>query len=120
MRRTSDFRRVGGEADDVAAIGDAAVFPPLEQKLAVVGDVVLLLLGGDEVVGIDVFEADEHPLDASRCRLLDEARDLVAGGVYLEDEAGVEPLLPQLDQPVEDRFLEFMGTEHWNIARTIS
>ena len=60
------FRRVGGEADDVAAIGDAAVLAPLEQKLAVVGDVVPLLLRRDEVVGVDVLEADEYALDAGR------------------------------------------------------
>ena len=103
MRRTTDFRRVAREADDVAAIGDAPVLAPLEQKLAVVRNVVLLLLRREKIVRVDVFQADEHPLDARRRRLLDEAGDLVAGRVDLDDEARVEALLSQLDQPVENR-----------------
>ena len=76
---------------------------PLEQKLAVVRDVVLLLLRRAQIVGIDVLKPDEHPLDASSHRLLDETRDLVARRVDLDDEAGVDALLAQRDQPVEDR-----------------
>ena len=39
---------------------------PLEQHLAVLGDLVLPLLGGDQTVGIDVFQADEHAGNAAR------------------------------------------------------
>ena len=98
------FLRVVREADDVAAIGDAPVLAPLEQELAIVGDVVLLLLRRRQIVGIDVLKPDEHPLDARRHRLLDEAGNLVAGRVDLDDEARVDALLAQFDQPVEDRF----------------
>ena len=77
---------------------------PLEQKLAIVGDVILLLLRRGQIVGIDVLKPDEHPLDAGRHRLLDEAGNLVAGRVDLDDEARVDALLTQFDQPVEDRF----------------
>jgi hypothetical protein len=98
------FRRVVRKADDIAAIGDAAVLAPLEQKLAIVGDVVLLLLRRGKVVGIDVLKADEHPLDARRHRLLDEAGNLVARRVDLDDEARVDALLAQRGEPVEDRF----------------
>ena len=104
MRLTSDSWRVVREADDIAAIGDDAVLAPFEQKLAIVGDVVLLLLRRGQIVGIDVLKPDEHPLDARGDRFLDEAGDLVAGGVDLDDEARVDALLAQFDQPVEDRF----------------
>src|ERR1700733_13728620 len=98
------FLRIVREADYVAAISDAAVLAPLEQKLAIVGDVVLLLLRRGEIVGIDVLQPDEYALDAGGHRLLDEAGDLVAGRVDLNDEARVDALLAQFDQPVEDRF----------------
>ncbi len=98
------FLRVVGEADDIAAIGDAAALAPLEQKLAIVGNVVLLLLRRGQIIGVDVLEADEYSLDARRHRLLDEAGNLVAGRVDLDDEARVDALRAQFDQPVEDRF----------------
>ena len=77
---------------------------PLEQEFAIVGNVVLLLLRRRQIVGIDVLQPDEHPLDARRHRLLDEAGNLVAGRVDLDDEARVDALLAQFDQPVEDQF----------------
>ena len=104
MRWTKDSCVSFGKPDDVAAIGDAAVLAPLEQKLAIVGDVVLLLLRGGQIVGIDVFQPDKYALDAGGHRLLDEARNLVTGRVDLDDEARVDALLAQFDQPVEDRF----------------
>ena len=74
------------------------------RELSVVGDVVLLLLRGAQIVGIDVLKPDEHALDARRHRLLDEAGNLVARRIDLDDEARVDALLAQFDQPVEDRF----------------
>ena len=77
---------------------------PLKQKLAIVGDVVLLLFRRGQIVGIDVLQPDKYSLDAGGHRLLDEAGDLVAGRVDLNDEARVDALLAQFDQPVENRF----------------
>ena len=81
------FLGVGREAEDVAGVGDGAVVAPLLQHLAVFGDLVLPLLGGDQIVGIDVLEPDEHAPHAGLRRLLDEVRDLVAQRVDLDGEA---------------------------------
>ena len=75
---------------------------PRQQHLAIVGDVVLLLLGAAQAVRIDVLEPDEHPLHPGRRRLFDEPRDLVAHRVDLDHEARIDPFLPQPDQPVEN------------------
>ena len=103
MSLAIELGRVVREADDVAAIADAAHLSPREQHVAVVRDVVLLLVRAVEAVGIDVLEADEHALDPGRSGLFDEARNLVAHRVDLDHEAGVQALLAQRDQPVEDR-----------------
>ena len=86
------FLGVGGKAEDIAGIGDGAVVAPLLQHLAVFGDLVLPLLGGDEIVGIDVLEPDEDAAHAGLRRLLDEVRDLVAERVDLDGEADVRCL----------------------------
>ena len=100
-----DSGRVVGEAEDVARIGDDADPFPFEQHLAVLGDLVLPLLGGDQIGGIDVLEPDEHAGDAGASRLVDEVRDAVAERVDLDAEADVEAVLfAQLDDPVVDRF----------------
>ena len=95
---------VVGEAQDVAGIGDAALLLPGLQHGAVVGDAVLLLLGGEQAVGVDVLQADEHARHAGAPGLLDEARDLVAQRVHLDRELDVEALAPRAaDQAVEER-----------------
>ena len=93
--------RVGWEAEDVAGIGHGAVGAPLLQHGAVFGDLVLSLLGGDQVFRVDVLKADKHPLDAGLGRLLDEVRDLVAERVDLDGEADPDFLVLQGDHPVE-------------------
>ena len=95
------FLRVGRKAEDVAGVGQGAVGAPLLQHHAIFGDLVLALLGGDQILGIDVFEPDEHAPDARRGRLLDEVRDLVAERVDLDGEADVDAFLLELDHPVE-------------------
>ena len=96
------FLGVAGEAEDIAGVGDGAVVAPLLQHLAVFGDLVLALLGGDQVVGIDVLEPDEDAADAGLRRLLDEVRNLVAERVDLDGEAELGKFaVAQLDQPVE-------------------
>ena len=73
------------------------------QHLAVFGDLVLALLGGQQVVGIDVLEPDEHAVDAGPARLVDEVRDAMALGVDLDDQGDGDALvLLELDQPVEE------------------
>ena len=54
--------------------------------------------------GIDVLKPDEDLVAAGPRRLLDEARNLVAERVDLQDQLDRNALvLPQIDQPVEDR-----------------
>src|ERR1700720_1907947 len=65
---------------------------------------VLLFLGLQQIVGVDVFEPDKDPLAAGPRRLLDKVRDAVAQGVDLDDELQSQPLaLAHLDQAVENR-----------------
>ncbi len=78
---------------------------PGEQHLAIFGDLVLPLLGGQQVRRIDVLEPDEHTRHAGAPRLLDEVRNLVAERVDLDDQPDVDlVLLADPDQPVEDVF----------------
>jgi len=96
---------VVGEAEHIAGIGEHADPLPGLQHVPVFGDLALPLLGAKQIVGIGVFQPDEHPLDPSARAFLDEIRQLVAERVDLDDEAGVELLhLAQMDRPVEDRF----------------
>ena len=98
------FLAVGGEAENVAGIGDGAVVAPHLQHLAVFGDLVLPFLGGDQVVRVDVLEPDEGAPHAGFGRLLDEARNLVAERIDLDGEADVHALAdPHLDHAVEQR-----------------
>src|SRR3984957_12039036 len=98
------FRRVGGEAQDVAGPGHDLGAPPHLQHLAIFPDLVLALLGAHQGFGVDVLEPDENRIAAGPRRLLDEVRDLVAERVDLEKEPDPEAvLLPQFDQPIEDR-----------------
>src|SRR5262249_40319227 len=98
------FLGVAGKAEDVARIGDGAVVAPFLQHLAIFGDLVLALLGADQVVRIDVLEPDEDPAHAGARRLLDEIRDLVTERVDLDGEADLGELaLAQLDHAIEQR-----------------
>ena len=75
------------------------------QHLAVFGDLVLALLGGQQVVRVDVLQPDEHAVDAGPARLLDEVRDPVALRVDLDDQGHLDAfVLLELDQPVEEIF----------------
>ncbi len=91
--------RVGGEAENVAGEGDGAVRAPFLQHHPIFGDLVLALLGGDEILGIDVLKPDEHALDAGLRRLLDEVRDLVAERVDLDGEADVDAFFLRARSP---------------------
>ena len=99
------FARVAREAQDVAGPGRGTAVVPRLQHLAVLGDLVLALLGGQQIVRIDVFQADEDAIDARPARLVDEVRDAVALGVDLDDQRELDALvLLQLDEPVEEVF----------------
>src|SRR6516225_5012685 len=80
---------ITGEADDVTGTGDGAVTAPLLQHLPVVGNLVLALLGRNEVVRIDVLQPNEDTAHAGGGRLLDEIRDLVAKRIDLNGKADV-------------------------------
>src|SRR5262249_51588845 len=74
---------------------------PGKQHAPVLGKLVLALLGGQQVCGIDVLEANEDAGNTGASRLLDEARNLVAKSVYLDHESYVEAvLLTQLNDAI--------------------
>ena len=105
-------RRVAGEAENVAAVGDNSRLLPCQQHLAVFGNLVLPLLRTDQVVRIDVLQPDEDALDAGALGLLDEVRQPVAERVYLDDEAHLQAFdFAQVNQAVEDRFPVFVAGE---------
>ena len=72
--------------------------------LAVLGDLVLALLGRREVVRVDILQPDEDPRDAGPFGLLYKVRNPVAERVDLDHQAERDAVtLLELDQPVEDR-----------------
>ena len=106
------FRRVGGEAENIAGIGDDADVLPGQQHVAVFGDLVLLLLRRREIARIDVLEPDENLPDAGAGGLLDEIRNLVTERVDLDGDAEIHVLAqPQLDDAVEDRLPVLVARE---------
>ena len=77
---------------------------PLLQHLAVLGDLVLALLGRDEIVGIDVLQPYKYAAHAGFRGLLDEVGNPVAQGVHLDGETDVHALAgAQHDHAVEQR-----------------
>ena len=75
---------------------------PLLQHLAVLGDLVLPLLGCNEIVGVDVLKSDENAAHASLRRFFDEIRNFVAERVDLDCEAKAGKLgLAQMNKTVE-------------------
>ena len=96
--------RVGGKAEDVAGIGEAADLLPGQQHRAIFGDAVLLLLRADQAVRIDVLEPEEHPPHARRRRLFDEMGNAVDQRIHLNDEIEVEAFgVADRDQAIENR-----------------
>ena len=99
------FRRIVREAQNVTGEGHDADALPFQQHLPVLGDLVLALLGRDQVRRVDVLKPEEHAGHAGALGLLDEVRNLVAQRVDLDHEADVEAILfAQLDDAVVDRF----------------
>src|SRR5579862_3655195 len=97
------FRRVIGEAEDVAGENGDADALPGQQHFAIFGDFVLLFLGAHQAVGINVFEPDEDTDYPGAPGLLDKTRDQVAHGVDLNHEFDIELLvLAQIDNTVEN------------------
>ena len=99
------FLGVVRKAENIAGIGDDTVpFPGLKHG-PIVRDPVLPLLRAEQTIGIDVFEADKDARDACALRLLDEAWDLMAERIHLDDELDLDSLLlAQRDQAIEERF----------------
>src|ERR1019366_1173272 len=99
------FLGVAGEAQYVAGKRNDALFPPFLQHDSVVGDLVLALLGSDEIVRVDILQPDEDMLHPSLPGLFYEVRNLVAERVDLDGEADIlEFLLAQFDDAIEKYF----------------
>src|SRR5260370_14999836 len=97
------FRRIAWEPDDITRDNGGADVLPLQQHLAILSDLVLLLLGAHQVVGIDAFESDEYAHDAGPSGLLDKVWKPVTHRIHLDHELDVQLVLfTQLDQPVEN------------------
>ena len=104
MSRRAEFRRVVGKAQNVAGIGPDAGRLPGQQHVAIFGDLVLPLFGGQQIVGIDVLQPDEDAGYAGAFGLGDEIRDLVTQRVDLDQETHVHAVVfAQFDDAVEDR-----------------
>jgi hypothetical protein len=55
-------------------------------------DLVLALLGREQIVGIDVLQTNENPTDPSLRGFLDKGLDAVAQGIHLNREANPQAL----------------------------
>ena len=77
------FQRVVGKAENVAAKNDRTSALPVEQHLAVFGNLVLVFSGALEVIGIYVLQANENTLHAGAACFINEVRDAVTPGVHL-------------------------------------
>ena len=87
------FRRVAGEAKDVAREHGRAGVLPRQQHFPVLSDFVLLLARAQQAVGVDALQPDKHARHPGPPRLFDEVRQAVAHGVHLDDELDIELLL---------------------------
>ena len=98
------FRRIAGESHDEAGIDEDAGILPRQQHLPIFGDLVLPLLGRQQVLRVDVFQPDIDAGDAGTRRLRDEVRDLVAHRVDLDNQPQIDLVpLANLNQPIEDQ-----------------
>src|SRR6201997_386240 len=97
--------RVAREAKNVARQRhDALVFPG-QQHLAILSDLVLPFLGGQQIVRINILKPYEYPSYAGAFALFDKVRDLMAECIYLNHQSQWNALnFPQPDQPIEDGF----------------
>src|SRR6185312_13108833 len=99
------FLRIGRETENIAGIGNCAVIAPLLQHFAILGDLVLPLLGCNEIVGIDVLKSDENTSHSGLRRFFDEVRNLVAERVDLDCKSKTRKLgLAQMNKAVEQQF----------------
>src|SRR5258707_11559 len=69
------LRRVAWKPQDVSGIGDDPLSAPGEKHLAVFVHPVLLFLGLQQIVGVDLFEPDKDPLAAGARGSLDKIKD---------------------------------------------
>src|SRR6516164_9679064 len=106
------FDCVVRKAKNVAGISDHACCLPGQQHLTIFGDLVLPLLGAEQVLRVDILKADEYAPYARPRAFFDEVRQAVAEGIDLDDETDVELVdLPQPDQPIEDGFPLLVASE---------
>ncbi len=105
MSCSIEFDRILRKAEDVAAEGNNAGGAPRLQHGAVFADLVLPLLGVQQVGGVDGLQADEHAPAAGAPAFLDEVRDLVGQRIDLDQEAERDLLaLAQVDDAIENGF----------------
>src|SRR5262249_41051841 len=96
------FLCIGREPKYVARVSNRAVVAPFLQHLPVFGDLVLPLLGGDQIVGIDILKSDEHTAPTCLRRLFDEIRYFVAERIDLDGEAEAGKFgLAQVNEPIK-------------------
>ena len=96
------FGCVGGETENIAGIRDDPGIAPGLQHGPIFADEILAFFGGDEILGVDVFQPDKDLRDACLSRLVDKPRDLMGKRVDLDHETQVAvQLSAELDQAVE-------------------
>src|SRR5712692_4426991 len=98
------LRRIVGKPEDVTAVSQNLRLLPGEQHLAILGDLVLLLLGAEQAFRIDVLESDKDALDAGARTFLDKVRQTVAQSIDLNDEIELQTFaFAKLNHPIENR-----------------
>src|SRR5581483_4345890 len=104
------FRRIIRKTKNVAAVSQHSLLLPGQQHLAIFRNFVLLFLGAQQAVGIDVFQTDEDALDAGASTLFDEVRKLMTERIDLNDEIELQLFrLTHLDHAIENRFPVFVA-----------
>src|SRR5262249_40203757 len=84
------FDCVVREAENVAGVGDYPCCLPSQEHLAIFRDLVLPLLGAEQVLRVDILKTDEHAPYARTRAFFDEIRQAVAERIDLDDETNVE------------------------------
>jgi hypothetical protein len=83
---------------------------PSQQHFAVLSNLVLLFLGAQQILGVDILEPDEHSLDSGASGLLNEVWKPVTQSIDLDNEAHPDLLdLAQVDKPIKNRFPVFVA-----------
>ena len=97
--------RIGVKPEDITGNRNDSIRFPSQQHLSVFGDLILSLLCGRKVIGIDILQSDEDSRHTGSFCFFDEIRDLVTKRIDLDHQSKRNAFVfAQIDQAVEDGF----------------